>query len=161
MKEIDEIKKTSGLMIRGGEKKNGFGGTYNIVEYKNGKPKIKQQLNFMISWACGFEHLSVSTPVRCPTWNEMQMMKEIFFKDDEVCMQLHPAKENYINNMEYCLHIWRPINKEIPCPPNIMVGLRPTHIKEDVAQLIKFSQDEGIEFDDETLKELKTLGVEI
>ena len=41
MREINEIKKTSGLIIRGGEKKNGFGGTYNIIEYKNGKPVEK------------------------------------------------------------------------------------------------------------------------
>ena len=70
-------------------------------------------------------------------------------------------KENYIDNMKYCLHIWRPINQKIPMPPNIMVGLRPNHLKEDVGELIKFAKQQNIEVDDETLEELKSLGVEV
>ena len=75
-------------------------------------------------------------------------------------MQLHPKKENYIDNMKYCLHIWRPINQAIPMPPNIMVGLRPNHLKEDVAELIKFAKENDIEIDEETLNELRDLGVD-
>lgn len=160
MKNIEEIKQTAGLIIKK-EKTNGFGGTYCIFEYKNGKARLKQQLHFIFSWGCGFEHLSVSTPTRTPTWDEMCIMKDIFWRDDEECMQLHPKKENYIDNMKYCLHIWRPINQAIPMPPNIMVGLRPKHLKEDVAQLIKFTKENNIEIDNETLNELKELGVEI
>lgn len=160
MRDIKEIKQTAGLIIKK-EKTNGFGGTYCIFEYKNGKAKLKQQLHFIFSWGCGFEHLSVSTPTRTPTWDEMCIMKDIFGRDDEECMQLHPKKENYIDNMKYCLHIWRPINQAIPMPPNIMVGLRPKHLKEDVAQLIKFTKENNIEIDNETLNELKELGVEI
>ena len=160
MKDIKEIKQTAGLIIKK-EKTNGFGGTYCIFEYKNGKAKLKQQLHFIFSWGCGFEHLSVSTSTRTPTWDEMCIMKDIFWRDDEECMQLHPKKENYIDNMKYCLHIWRPINQAIPMPPNIMVGLRPKYLKEDVAQLIKFTKENNIEIDNETLNELKELGVEI
>lgn len=82
MKNIEEIKQTSGLIIKK-EKSNGFGGTYCIFEYKNGKAKLRQQLHFIFSWACGFEHLSVSTPTRIPTWDEMCIMKDIFWRDDE------------------------------------------------------------------------------
>lgn len=159
MENIEEIKQTSGLIIKK-EKSNGFGGTYCIFEYKNGTAKLKQQLHFIFSWACGFEHLSVSTPTRTPTWDEMCIMKDVFWRDDEECMQLHPKKENYIDNMKYCLHIWRPINQEIPMPPNIMVGLRPNHLKEDVAELIQFSKENNIEIGDETLNELRDLGVD-
>lgn len=159
MKDIKEIKQTTGLIIKK-EKSNGFGGTYCIFEHKNGTAKLKQQLHFIFSWACGFEHLSVSTPTRTPTWDEMCIMKDVFWRDDEECMQLHPKKENYIDNMKYCLHIWRPINQAIPMPPNIMVGLRPNHLKEDVAELIQFSKENNIEIDDETLNELRDLGVD-
>ena len=159
MRDIKEIKQTAGLIIKK-EKSNGFGGTYCIFENKNGRAKLKQQLHFIFSWACGFEHLSVSTPTRTPTWEEMCIMKDIFWQDDEECMQLHPKKENYIDNMKYCLHIWRPINQAIPMPPNIMVGLRPNHLKEDVAELIKFAKENDIEIDEETLNELRDLGVD-
>lgn len=64
-----------------------------------------------------WEHVSVSLEHRCPTWEEMQFVKELFWKDDEVVMQLHPAKENYINCHPYTLHLWRPQNDPIPLPP--------------------------------------------
>ena len=63
-------------------------------------------------------------------------MKDIFWRDDEVCMQLHPAKEDYVNNMRFCLHIWKPINQEIPKPPNTMVGFRKGKELEDIIELI-------------------------
>lgn len=138
MRDREEIRKTTGVEIKK-EGKDGFGGSVYPVEYKNGKVKIKKDYNsvlhFIFSNGCGFEHLSVSTPVRTPTWDEMCKMKEIFWKDDEVCMQLHPKKEEYVNNMKYCLHIWKPIDKEIPTPPSVMVGIRKDHIEEDAEQL--------------------------
>ena len=140
MKDIDEIKKTSGLVIRK-EGRDGFAGTVFETYYKNGKLKIdnslKKTLNFIFSWGCGFEHLSVSTPVQIPTWEQMCKMKEIFWNDYEVCMQLHPKKEDYVNMKKYCLHIWKPINQEIPTPPSIMVGFRKGKEQEDLEQLMK------------------------
>ena len=120
-------------------------------------------MNFIFSWACGFEHLSVSTTVKTPTWEQMCKMKDIFWKEDEVCMQLHPAKENYIDNMPYCLHIWRPINKEIPTPPNLMVGIRkdPDKFKKDVEDFIAKATENGMKIDEETKKELRMIGVDI
>lgn len=137
MKSIEEIKNTPGILIKK-EGEDGFGGTVFPVCYKNGKIKIDQSidkaLHFIFSWGCGFEHLSVSTPIKTPTWEQMCKMKEIFWRDDEVCMQLHPKKEEYINNHNYCLHIWRPIDKEIPTPPSVMVGLKGT---EDIKKIIE------------------------
>jgi len=138
VRDREEIRKTTGVEIKK-EGKDGFGGSVYPVEYKNGKVKIKKDYNsvlhFIFSNGCGFEHLSVSTPARTPTWDEMCKMKEIFWKDDEVCMQIHPKKEEYVNNHNYCLHIWKPIDKEIPMPPSVMVGIRKNHIEEDVEQL--------------------------
>ena len=140
MKNIEDIRKTTGIKIKK-EGKNGFGGTVFNTYYKNGKLKVENSpdkvLHFIFSWGCGFEHLSVSTPVRCPTWDEMCKMKEIFWNDDEICMQLHPKKEDYVNNMQYCLHIWKPINQEIPTPPSIMVGFRKGKEQEDFKQIIE------------------------
>ena len=87
--------------------------------------------------ALGWEHLSVSFDDMLPDWNYMQEMKEMFWKDDEECFQLHPKKENYINNHEYCLHIWRPLEQQIPIPPTILVGFRPGKEKEDKQQFLK------------------------
>ena len=141
MRNVDEIKQTSGMVIKK-EGKDGFGGTVFPIEYKNGKVKIVKDINkalhFMFSWGCGFEHLSVSTPIQCPTWEQMCKMKDIFWRDDEVCMQLHPKKEDYVNCMQYCLHIWRPIDKEIPMPPSIMVGLRKGKETEDLLDFLTF-----------------------
>lgn len=141
MRNIDEIKQTSGMVIKK-EGKDGFGGTVFPIEYKNGKVKIVKDidkaLHFMFSWGCGFEHLSVSTPIQCPTWEQMCKMKDIFWREDEVCMQLHPKKEDYVNCMDYCLHIWRPIDKDIPMPPSIMVGLRKGKETEDLLDFLTF-----------------------
>lgn len=139
MKNIEEIKNTTGLCIKK-EGQDGFGGTVYKITYKNGKPmpstKYEDTLNFIFSWGCGFEHLSVSTPVKCPTWEQMCFMKDIFWDEEEVCMQLHPKKSEYINNMPYCLHIWKSIDKEIPTPPSIMLGFRKGKEMEDLAKLI-------------------------
>ena len=140
MKNIETIKSTPGILIKK-EGEDGFAGTVFPVYYKNGKVKIEQNigkaLHFIFSWGCGFEHLSVSTPIQTPTWEQMCKMKEIFWKDDEVCMQLHPKKGEYVNNHSYCLHIWRPTDKEIPTPPSVMVGIRKGKEIEDITNIMK------------------------
>ena len=144
MRNIEEIKNTTGMQIKM-EGQDGFGGTVHKIIYKSGKlkfsNKLEDNLNFIFSWGCGFEHLSVSTPVRTPTWEQMCLMKDIFWNDDEVCMQLHPKKENYVDNMQFCLHIWKPIDKEIPQPPSIMVGFRKGKEKEDMELLLKYADE--------------------
>lgn len=56
----------------------------------------------------GWDHVSVSKPDKIPTWEEMCLIKRLFFGDDEVVMQLHPAKKDYVNVHPRCLHLWRP-----------------------------------------------------
>ena len=73
------------------------------------------------SWGSGWDHVSVSTAHRCPTWDEMTAIKNVFFRPDEIVMQLHPAEENYVNLHPFCLHMWRPQLAEIPMPPRFMV----------------------------------------
>lgn len=133
MRDIEEIKKNGYLKIKK-EGQDGFGGTFY-------DKKTRCNLNFIMSWGAGFEHCSVSMPTRCPSWEQMCVMKELFWKDDEVCMELHPAKKDYVNNHPYCLHIWKPINQEIPLPPTTMIGLKDNYTSEDIAELINVFND--------------------
>lgn len=69
-----------------------------------------------------WEHVSVSTPVRCPTWEEMCFVKGIFWDQEDAVIQLHPPRSEWINDHPYCLHLWRPIGIELPRPPSLAVG---------------------------------------
>lgn len=84
-------------------------------------------MNVIASWAEGWDHVSVSRPNRCPTWDEMDFVKRCFFKPDETVMQLHVPEADHINHHPYCLHLWRPHGPDIPRPPSIMVGLPAEH----------------------------------
>lgn len=74
--------------------------------------------------AGGWDHVSVSRKDRCPTWEEMELIKRIFFERDECAMQLHVPVKEHINNHPYCLHIWRPLYEDIPRPPAQFVGIQ-------------------------------------
>lgn len=66
----------------------------------------------------GWEHVSVSpkNQKRCPTWEEMCAVKNLFFEPEETVIQFHPAQSQYVDQHQYCLHLWRPIEQEIPTP---------------------------------------------
>ena len=70
----------------------------------------------------GWEHVSVSLPSRCPTWEEMCFIKSLFWSEDDCVIQYHPPKSDYVNNHQYCLHMSRPIEQSLPTPPSFMVG---------------------------------------
>ena len=82
----------------------------------------------------GWEHASVSQNNKTPTWDIMCRVKDIFWNDDECCVEYHPKKEDYVNMHEHCLHIWKPIGVELPTPPSIMIGLK--GVNSEQAQLI-------------------------
>ena len=71
-----------------------------------------------------WEHVSVSLPHRCPTWEEMCRVKALFWDAEDAVMELHPPRSTWVNNHSYCLHLWRPVNATIPLPPEFMVGVR-------------------------------------
>lgn len=76
---------------------------------------------FCIASSCGgWDHVSVSScnQKRCPTWDEMCAIKDMFFGPEEAVVQYHPPESMYVNNHPYCLHLWRPNSgAEIPMPP--------------------------------------------
>jgi hypothetical protein len=70
-----------------------------------------------------WEHVSVSTRVRCPTWEEMCFVKYLFWDQEDVVVQLHPPRSEWVNNHPFCLHLWRPIGIVLPRPPALTVGI--------------------------------------
>lgn len=93
-------------------------------------PKLGEQTGFyflaLASDGGGWEHVSISIAQekRCPTWEEMCYIKNIFWSEDEVVVEYHPAKSDYISNHPYCLHLWKPIGIALPVPPSEMVGFK-------------------------------------
>ena len=67
-----------------------------------------------------WEHISVSGK-NIPNWKTMCFIKDLFFDENETVIQFHPKKSEYVNKSETCLHLWKPINKEIELPENILV----------------------------------------
>lgn len=75
-----------------------------------------------------WEHVSVSVRnrrgiqlQRCPTWEQMAKIKDTFWPEDQAVMQLHPPQSDYVNLHPFCLHLWRPVEQEIPLPPSNLV----------------------------------------
>ena len=80
-----------------------------------------RSFHVIVSNGGGWDHVSV-TPCNlkrktCPTWEEMCAIKNMFFNEDEIAIEYHPAKEDYVNMHPYCLHLWKPQNEDIPKPP--------------------------------------------
>ena len=68
-----------------------------------------------------WDHVSVSREKRVPNWHEMSRIHRMFFKDNEIAMQLHVPSPDHINVHPNCLHLWRSHNEKIPLPPSIFV----------------------------------------
>lgn len=81
-------------------------------------PSENKRFNYLViaSIDGDWDHVSVSLltldgnhPLeRCPRWNEMCFIKDLFFKDEEEVIQFHPKKSEYVNIHPYVLHMWRP-----------------------------------------------------
>jgi hypothetical protein len=80
-----------------------------------------KHLHVIVSTGKGWDHVSVSCENRTPSWEEMDYIKKLFFKDNETAMQLHVPVSDHINVHPFCLHLWRPHLKKIPRPPENMV----------------------------------------
>ena len=85
--------------------------------HNNSKSGAVHDLCIIASWGKGWDHVSVSLPHRVPTWAEMCFAKDFFFHPAECVVQYHPPEEQYINDHENVLHLWRPQNEQVPMPP--------------------------------------------
>ena len=116
MKSIQEIIKTPRLQIVTVGEDGGMAYAHLISSKKSTPAAV------VFSWGGGWDHVSASFRNRTPTWDEMCEIKRMFFYPEEACVEYHPAESEYVNNMPYCLHIWRPQREAIPTPPSWMVG---------------------------------------
>ncbi len=69
----------------------------------------------------GWEHVSVSCADRCPTWDEMATVKSLFWTDNETVLQFHPRGSESINEMPFCLHLWKERKRNHPLPPRELI----------------------------------------
>lgn len=112
-RKFEECRRLDGFV---GSKKGGMtGGMFIGVNYRGAMIQV------MFGVGHGWEHVSVSLIKRCPTWDEMTWVKGEFWRDEEVVMQLHVPKAEHKNEHKFCLHLWRPLDKVIPRPLDIMV----------------------------------------
>ena len=102
-------------------------GNNGVFEWREGNKLIR----CIASDGMGWEHVSVSIHElhnrkinsRMATWDEMCGIKTLFWDDEDVVVQYHPRKSEYVQNVSYVLHLWRPIEKVMPTPLSIMVGV--------------------------------------
>lgn len=101
----------------------GNNGVFEIPPIRGGR-----KLFCVASDGAGWEHASVHVldgrRMHIPTWSEMCHIKDLFWDDEDLVIQYHPPKSNYVNNHAYVLHLWRPTNQKIPNPPSILVGVK-------------------------------------
>ena len=83
-----------------------------------------------------WEHVSVSLRDRCPTWDEMCFVKDLFWMDGECVVQFHPHKSEYINMHPLCLHLGKPVNPR-PLPPSIAVGIGRKYKRKAFAKVLR------------------------
>ncbi len=96
------------------------GGNYGYFEipYKSNTLRLIVAAGFD---AFRWDHVSVSLQNRCPNWEEMSMIKDLFWAPEECVLQYHPPKSDHINIHPYCLHLWKPKDLDIPMPPKFFV----------------------------------------
>lgn len=90
----------------------------------------------------GYEHVSVTPKKKfnVPTWNDMCVLKDMFFEDDEEVYQIHPKKSEYVNAVENCLHLWKPIGHEL----NELVEMKTEEKLRWIPATERLPEDDGV-----------------
>ncbi len=101
---------------------------YFVIPFSGAKLRVissgeKRGVDPLSVW----EHVSVSLPNRCPTWDEMCAVKNLFWEKWETVLQFHPTAVRYVNYHPYCLHLWKKSGVDHELPPDVCVG--PTDFK--------------------------------
>lgn len=86
--------------------------------------KWRNEWHVIVSNGAGWEHASISNRdgKTLASWEVMRDLKRLIWNEDEVAIQIHPAEANYVDNFEV-LHLWRPINGDVPLPPVELIGI--------------------------------------
>jgi len=108
----------------GSDESYGLAGAFRLMP-PGPEPVLLVAVSSGIDHEFEWEHVSVSAENRCPTWDEMCWVKDLFWDKHEMAVQYHPPESQYVNCHPHTLHIWRPINMTIPMPPMLLVGPPP------------------------------------
>ena len=65
-----------------------------------------EQMNAVTENGDKYLHISCSHGNKLPTWDELVQVKNTFIGEDVQAFQVLPRKEDYVNLMPYCLHLW-------------------------------------------------------
>jgi len=68
-----------------------------------------------------YRNLNQKVSMMTPDWDEMCRVKDVWFGLGEMVIQFHPPQTEYVNTHQHVLHLWKPVNQEIPHPPKIYV----------------------------------------
>lgn len=117
----EQYRKLSGRMAS--DSSNGNNGCFIIPALFR-----KRESSVIASDGMGWEHVSVHAydghQTLTPFWDEMSYIKGLFWGEEDVVIEYHPAKSHYVNNHTNVLHLWRPTDAEIPTPPDVLVGVK-------------------------------------
>ena len=129
MRDIEEIKRNPRLRnIK--ESMDGFIADIRLCGW-NG--------SVIFSYEGGWEHCSVSPYVKriVPDYDALCQLKNVFWSEDEDVIQVFPRKENYVNNLSNCLHLWRCYYTDMILPPSCFVGIRKGQTREEFFKEVK------------------------
>lgn len=106
-------------------------------------PVTRKQYWCKFTSAQGWEHICVScggngTSKKVPSYEVMCAVKDIFWDEEECCVEYHPRKSQYVNNNEGCLHIWKCIDRDFPEPDPLLVGVQGVSSEEGAAAIKAF-----------------------
>ena len=126
MKTLDEIINNKRIMVI----QKGIDGFKGIIQMPMWSGTI------ICSTGCGWNHVSVCPEKRriIPSWDDMCLIKEICWNDDEAVIQIHPPKEEYVNNMPNCLHLWQCTYKEM------VLGKQWQRLEKKLKRLMKWQE---------------------
>lgn len=106
--KLERCRVTTGPM--GSERRYGFNGLF-----------IVGRLRIIAACGWGWDHVSVSLANRCPTFNELKRVKDLFWDPEETVVHFFPKQSEYVNNHPFTLHLWKRHGAEYDLPPRIMV----------------------------------------
>jgi len=102
---------------------------------------VNTLVSVLVDTKLGWEHVSVSGHKRVkqgskvrtvpytPSWEEMQGIKDMFFKKSETVIQIHPEESQSASAHDNTLHLWRPVDQVIPLPPQELVAYSDEYFK--------------------------------
>ncbi len=126
MFKVPEIHRLKTGMF-GSDESYGNNGVFIMELLSHGKPP--KRVHCLVSDGEGWEHVSTSivygrSRSRTPTWDDMCMIKELFWDQEDCVVQFHPPKSQYVNMHPNVLHLWRKQGVKFETPPSILVGLK-------------------------------------